>query len=329
MTNLDLRTKMNNRKLPVKKSRSVLRRSPVKKSRSVNRKIMLKGGGGGKLVDCPARCVDGFYAYSVDGHRINNGVPCPVCRDTGQIPSDVLDIWMKNESYRLYFVQTPNYQGKISIYDFKKLANDYGRDTGGGCLDYISENRSNLVLSPDATEEFLKKSLIKKKKAAILASKEEAELEMYTFCPASCNGGLEQGGVNDRSDDTISKRCNVCIGSKFPGRILTSELECWKEDPIYSQYLSKTRDTARSYVEYYTDIHSAYEIKEYINGRFPTLSLSMFINNARRIAECAHICSSVTAIAKDDSYEIRSKQKQVTCPCECINGTRLSGYYGK
>ena len=149
-----VRSKSPNRKLPLKKSRSVRRRSPVKKSRSVNRKIMLKGGGGGKLVDCPARCVDGFYAYSVDGHRINNGVPCPVCRDTGQIPSDVLDMWMKDESYRLYFVQTPNYEGKISIYDFKKLANDYGRDTGGGCLDYISENRANLVLSPDATEEF-------------------------------------------------------------------------------------------------------------------------------------------------------------------------------
>ena len=149
---------------------------------------------------------------------------------------------------------------------------------------------------------------------------------MYTFCPASCNGGLEQGGVNDRSDDTISKRCTVCIGSKFPGKILTSELECWKEDPIYSQYLSKTRDTVRSYVEYYTDIHRAYEIKEYMNGKFTTLSLRMFINNSRRIAECAHICASVTAIEIDDRYEARAKQKQVPCPCECINGIRLRGY---
>ena len=290
---------------------------------------MLKGGGGGKLIDCPARCVDGFYAYSVDGHRINNGVLCPVCKDNGQIPSDVLDMWMQDESYRLYFFQSDPREGKISIKDFKKLATDYGRDTGGGFLDYITENRANLVLSPDATEEFLKKLLVKKNKEDILAAKQKAELEMYTVCPANCWKGIKPGGANDRFDDTNSERCKVCISSRIPGRILTSELECWKEDPHYSNYLSKTRDTVRSYVEYYTDIHYDYEIKEYMNGRFPKLSLPMFINKVCRLSECAHICDAVTKIPKDDSYEIRAMQKRVTCPCECINGTRLRGYYGK
>ena len=203
---------------------------------------------GAVMIDCPALCSDGLYAYSVDGKPPAVPTECRVCHGAKKIDEALYNEWKKKDTdYAIYTDPDrsglPYYYGRVSLEDYNKL-----------------KSQGDWPRFNDSLGDHIQRT------SYLLIEKTAPSIGTGATCPNPvCRAGEVPG----------KEKCRVCGGK---GRISEEERAAWMQDTEYVASLKSYPDTYSGFCD---RERRAYIKREVLQGRLPDTTLDAFIRDRR------------------------------------------------
>lgn len=236
---------------------------------------------GAVMIDCPALCSDGLYAYSVDGKPPAVPTECRVCHGAKKIDEALYNEWKKKDTdYAIYTDPDrsglPYYYGRVSLEDYNKLKSQ-------GAWPRFNEILGDHI----------------QRTSYLLIEKTAPSIGTGATCPNPvCRAGEVPG----------KEKCRVCGGK---GRISEEERAAWMQD---TEYVASLRSYPDTYSGFCDRERRAYIKREVLQGRLPDTTLAAFIRDRRVRLGIPPIREALLDVS------IGRGDLEMPCPFECSGG---------